>query len=75
MRKPSCWRLNPDAALQYAVETMARAEARPVSQMLFVLVREAVNNRRSADRQVHALAGAIRSIADRAPPGTAATSD
>jgi hypothetical protein len=64
MRKQSCWRLNPDAALQQAVETLARAEARPVSEMLFVLVKEAISHRRNADRQVTALAGAIRSIAD-----------
>jgi hypothetical protein len=63
MRKQSCWRLNPDPALQDAVEEMARAEGRPISQMLFHLVRESVRARRQADGTVEKLAAIIKTVA------------
>jgi hypothetical protein len=40
MRK--CWRINPDAGLDYQVERLARRESRSVSNMLFVLIKEAL---------------------------------
>jgi hypothetical protein len=46
-----CWRLNPTADLHQTVEAMARAEARKVSQMLFVLVKEAVAARQATNHR------------------------
>jgi hypothetical protein len=41
-----CWRIRPDAALDCAVEQLARRESRSTSNMLFVLLREAIAARR-----------------------------
>ena len=40
MRK--CWRINPNAGLDYQVERLAKRESRSVSNMLFVLIKEAL---------------------------------
>jgi hypothetical protein len=60
MRKRPCWRLNPDEALHHAVEALAKAEARTVSQTLFVLVRESVAARRAVDRNLDRIVEAFR---------------
>jgi hypothetical protein len=55
-----CWRINPDPALEHAVESMARRENRSTSQMLFLLIRESVANRRTVDTNVERVARIIR---------------
>ena len=60
MAPQCCWRLNPTPDLHQTVEAMARSEARKVSQMLFVLVKEAVAARRATDRNLDRLVEAFR---------------
>jgi hypothetical protein len=48
MRK--CWRINPDAGLDYQVESLARRESRSVSNMLFVLIKEALAARARSEQ-------------------------
>jgi hypothetical protein len=45
-----CWRINPDPALDYQVEQLARRESRSTSNMLVVLIREALAARRAVAR-------------------------
>jgi hypothetical protein len=62
MRTQPCWRLNPDLAVHHAVESLARREARSVSSMLTILVKEALNQRRQADGAVDSLVAAFRKV-------------
>jgi hypothetical protein len=44
----TCWRIKPDQYLDYTVSQLAKRECRSVSNMVFVLVKEALNERNAA---------------------------
>jgi len=62
-----CWRINPDQALDYQVFSLARRESRSVSNMLVVLIREAIAARRftNADCASHGALVEFKTGADR----------
>jgi hypothetical protein len=57
MRK--CWRINSDAGLDYQAERLARRESRSVSNMLFVLIKEALAARARGTQLSHKNNGAM----------------
>ncbi len=44
----TCWRINPDSYIDHEVYQLARAENRSTSNMLIVLLKEALSARRSS---------------------------
>jgi hypothetical protein len=60
---PRCWRINPSEAIDYTVEQLARRESRSTSNMLMVLLKEAIEARRQVQAHAH-LASVIRGKSD-----------
>jgi hypothetical protein len=48
--KATCWRINPPPNLQFSVEKLARQENRSTSNLLTILVREALQHRGALGR-------------------------
>jgi hypothetical protein len=58
------WRFEADPAVEYFITQTAAREGRSNANMILILLREAIQQRRSTDQKVTALANAIRTVAD-----------
>jgi hypothetical protein len=66
MQSSPNWRIRPSAADAYAIIQIARCEGRSVSNVLIILIREALQARQRADKAISSLVEMIRGAVE--PP-------
>jgi hypothetical protein len=56
------WRFTPDAATAHAINQLALKEGRSIANMILMLVKESIANRRSAESSVDRLVNTLKGI-------------
>jgi hypothetical protein len=64
MRKRTVWRLSPSEAEEHYCRAQAKREGRELSQMLHVLLKEAIVARQIAESQTNAMVRLLRGDAE-----------
>jgi hypothetical protein len=62
-RERNRWRFTPDPATAHAINQLAKREGRSIANMILMLVRESIGNRRSAEMSVDRLVNTLKGIA------------